>query len=126
MLQKFREGIQSNMSKLELIIAEYVSNAEVHASKCEELITEQGLADALEYCQNHKIDPPQCSLTAKSSNAVNLRANAKRMLSEIKWWSRRLEIKAVQDFEMAKIKSGQTSSFISEEAYEYQQNKRVK
>lgn len=60
------------MSKLESIIADYVSNAEVHASKCESLISEQGLSFAIEYCQNQKIDPPQCSLTAKSTNAENL------------------------------------------------------
>ncbi len=114
------------MSKLESKIAEYVSNAELHASKCDELIADQGLAVALEYCQNQKIDPPQCSLTATSSNAENLRAKAKCMLSEVKWWSRRLEVKAVQDFEMAKIKSGQMNGFISDDAYEYQQSKRAR
>ena len=114
------------MPKLESMITEYISTAEVHADKCEMLISEQGLSDAIDYCKNEKIDPPQCSLTAKSSNAENLRAKAKRMLSEVKWWSRKLERKAVQDFELSKKSSGEINGFISDEAFEYWRNKKTR
>lgn len=114
------------MSKLELQIEEAQSYAEFHARKCSDILASKGLADALEYCEKQGIEPPQCSLTATSANAENLRANAARMLSKEKWWKRRLGNKAGQEIELLQIQSGKVTNFISDESLEYHVNKRRK
>lgn len=52
------------------------------------------------------VDPPQCSLTAESANADNVRAIAKNMLVDPGWWSKRLRILAARDQAMAAIRQG--------------------
>ncbi|MBN8087464.1 DUF3265 domain-containing protein [Vibrio vulnificus] len=105
------------------LIFEAMSYAESHALKASSILNEKGLAEALEYCRQQGIDPPQCSLTAKSANAENLRNKAKRMISEVKWWSRRLERKAVQNFEHIQRQNGKVTNIISDESLEYQRRK---
>ena len=77
-----------------------------HASHCRELLDAGSLAAALEYCKSQRIDPPQCSLTAVSANADNLRAIAKNMLVDPGWWSKRLRILAARDQAMVAIREG--------------------
>lgn len=107
------------MSTLENLVGEARSCAKKHAEASAEIISSQGLADALDYCKEQGLEPPQCSLTAESQNAEALRTKAKRMLSEVKWWERRLERKAVQDFEMRKRQSGDVDGPVSDEALQY-------
>jgi len=112
------------LSELEALIDNAQAQAEMHAKFCSELIPKEGLAAALEYCQQHGIEPPQCSLTADSSNARMLRETAARMLSETKWWKRRLGNKAGRDFEHRQILHGKVTSIISDESLEYFLSKR--
>lgn len=56
-----------------------------HANHCRELLDAGSLSAALEYCKAQRIDPPQCTLTAESANADNLRAIAKNMLLDPGW-----------------------------------------
>lgn len=72
------------MSSIYTQVEQAISKAEEHAKKCADLLEEQGLVDALNYCQAQGIVPPQCSLKAKSPNADKQRVNASRMLSEVK------------------------------------------
>lgn len=111
------------MPTLEDQVGETKSSAKKHAEASAEIISSQGLADALNYCRGQGLEPPQCSLTAASQNAETLRSKAKRMLSDAKWWERRLERKAVQDFEMSKRQSGEVNGPISDEAFQYDKDK---
>ncbi|EOB3575072.1 hypothetical protein ACHELY_004301 [Vibrio vulnificus] len=105
------------------MVSEAMSYAESHALKASSILNEKGLSEALEYCRQQGIDPPQCSFTAKSGNAENLRNKAKRMVTEVKWWSRRLERKAVQNFENLQRQNGKVTNIISDESLEYQQRR---
>lgn len=91
----------------------------MHAKRCAELIPKNGRAAALEYCQQHGIEPPQCSLTSDSDNARMLREKAARMLRETKWWKRRLGNKAGRDFEYRQIIEGKVKNIISDETLAY-------
>ena len=107
------------MSPLELMIKKAENEATFHARKCSEILEAEGLADALQYCSEQSIEPPQCSLTANSDNADRLRATATRMLSEVKWWKRRLKVQARQEFELEQMKQGKVTRYISDDSYEY-------
>jgi len=65
------------------------------------------------------IEPPQCSLSAKSSNADVQRAKAARMLGESKWWSRRLKNKTIQNFEAKQREVGLVTNSVSDELLKY-------
>lgn len=112
------------MSELETLIYNAQAQAEVHAKFCADLIHKQGLTAALDYCQQQGIEPPQCSLTADSSNAKMLRETAARMLSEIKWWKRRLGNKAGRDFEGRQMLLGKVTNIVSDESLEYYLSKK--
>lgn len=112
------------MSKLEALIDNAQAYAEMHAKRCSELIPKDGLAAALAYCQQQGIEPPQCSLTADSGNARMLRETAARMLSETKWWKRRLGNKAGRDFEHRQIMQGKVTNIISDETLEHYLSKK--
>lgn len=112
------------MSELEALIINAQSQAEVHAKYCTDLIHKEGLAAALEYCQQQGIEPPQCSLTADSSNARMLRKKAARMLTETKWWKRRLGNQAGRDFEHRQMLHGKVTNIISDESLEYYLSKK--
>ena len=112
-----------NMPNIYEMVSEAMSYAESHALKASSILNEKGLSEALEYCRQQGIDPPQCSLTAKSANAENLRNKAKRMVTEVKWWSRRLERKAVQNFENLQRQNGKVTNIISDESLEHQQRR---
>ena len=114
------------MSKLELQVEQAQSYAEFHALKCSEMLVADGLPKALEYCREQGIEPPQCSLTAQSVSAENLRTKAARMLSEAKWWKRRLGSQAGQQFEHQQILEGKVTNFISDESLEFHNRKRRK
>lgn len=111
------------MSELEELIEKSVSDAKLNSKKCFELIDECGLAEALEFCESQGIAPPQCSLTANSANAENLRAKARRMLCEEKWWKQRLEKKALQDFDHAQRMNGKFN-VVSDEVMQYKSRKK--
>lgn len=112
------------MSELENLIAQEQACAEMHAKRCAELIPINGLAAALEYCQQQGIEPPQCSLAADSNNARMLREKAARMLCETRWWERRLSAKAGRNFENRQIQNGKVTNIISDETMEYYLNKK--
>lgn len=112
------------MSELEAHINNAQTYAEMHAKRCSELIPKDGLAAALEYCQQQGIEPPQCSLTADSGNARMLREKAARMLSETKWWKRRLGVKAGRNFEYRQILEGNVTNIISDESLEHYLSKK--
>lgn len=112
------------MSKLELNIEHAVSFAGVHANNCRKLIETDGLLSALKYCTVQDVEPPQCSLTANSPNANNLRLKAIRMLSDDKWWARRLEKLEIQKFEQQSRLS--KPQIISNETLQYQVSKKRK
>lgn len=92
--------------------------AERHAFNCKVLIESQGLSAALTYCSKQRIDPPQCSLTAKSENADKLRLLAANMLSDEAWWKKRLKRLGNQDFESLQIKSGKVTNIVSDVSLE--------
>lgn len=115
------------MSSLKERINAEKAKAAVFAASCEALLVigGSGLAEAMEFCRGKGIEPPQCSLTAQSLNADLLRMKARRMLSEIKWWSRRLEQKAVIDFENEQRSAGMVTQYVSDELLAYHRsNKR--
>lgn len=74
-----------------------------HSSACIALLDAGNLKDAQAYCASQSIDPPQCSLTADSANAHNLRAKAMNHLADYGWWLKRLKIKANRDAEMQRL-----------------------
>jgi hypothetical protein len=102
------------------LVNEALKSASVHSLKCEDLICTQSLAKAMEYTESMGIEPPQCSLSAKSSNADVQRAKAARMLGETKWWSRRLENQAIQNFEAKQRELGLVTDSMSDELLKYQ------
>lgn len=113
------------MSEIDLCIKNATKNALTHSVNCEKLILNGDLKAALDYCSQQGIEPPQCSLTAKSSNADKMRATAARMMSEPIWWSRRLKNQAMQDFELDKIAKGHVTKGISDESLKhYEANRR--
>lgn len=75
-----------------------------HSSACIALLDAGNLKDALAYCASQSIDPPQCSLTADSANAQNLRIKAMNHLADYGWWLKRLKIKAARDAEMQRLR----------------------
>ena len=109
---------------LEQEIQAAIATAGEHASNCGEKIAASGLAEAIEYCAAQQIDPPQCSLTAKSANADALRAKAARMLSDISWWERRLERLALGKYEASQFGQGLVTNFVSDATRSYLQSKR--
>lgn len=111
------------MSSLKERIAAEKAKAESFAASCETLIASVGLAEAITFCQDKGIEPPQCSLTAQSLNADLMRMKAMRMLSETKWWSRRLEQKAVMDFENEQRRAGLVTHYVSDELLAYYRKK---
>lgn len=88
----------SNKNKLKLFIEERVKQSEKHFKKCLFLIKKEMLKEAIEYCQDQGIKPPQCSLSYESEHANLMRETAKRMLTEEKWWKRRLKNQAIQEY----------------------------
>lgn len=110
--------------KIESAIQDRTNLARNFSNKCVELVNQNKLAEALEFCRNQGIEPPQCSLTAKSINADNQRAKARRMLCEVDWWTRRLKRQAIMDYENAQRSQGQITQFISDELLEYDRKNR--
>lgn len=82
---------------------EQIKIEDLHAGICEKYILAGQLEKAIDYCISNRVDPPQCSLTAQSANADKLRALCKNILSDSKWWGRRLKIVAARDAEMNKM-----------------------
>lgn len=80
-----------------------IEEATKHAAACKELLDAGKLAEALTYCAVQRIDPPQCSLTAESSNAHKLRMLATNHLSDNAWWQKRLAILAKRDAEIERM-----------------------
>lgn len=97
----------------------YLLKADEYAKACALLIETQGLGFAINYCSTLRVDPPQCSLTAKSDNADKLRLIAANMLSDPKWWGRRLKRLENQDFESMQRKNGMVTNIVSEATLEY-------
>lgn len=95
-----------------------------HLTICTVMIEAGNLAEALAYCEAQKVDPPQCSLTADSPNAHKLREIAKGMLSDQKWWIKRLKIKALRESEQIQIQAGKVTMGISDETFEYLSTKK--
>lgn len=87
-----------------------VDDAPKHAAACIPLLDAGKLAEALAYCTDQRIDPPQCSLTAESPNAHKLRMKAMDHLSDEAWWRKRLAIGARRDMEMARMRQQRQSS----------------
>ncbi|WP_434949785.1 hypothetical protein ACRWQL_00400 (plasmid) [Shewanella sp. HL-SH4] len=113
------------MSEIELRIKLATKKAITHSVVCEKFIIDGDLKGALDYCVKQGIDAPQCSLTAKSDNADKMRSIAEKMLSESKWWARRLKNQAMMQFEHEQIAQGLVTNCISEESFKhYQANKR--
>lgn len=121
-LMKIREVY--HVSELETLIDKAQAYAEMHANLCSDLIHKEGLAVALDYCQKQDIEPPQCSLTADSQNAQMLREKAARMLSEAKWWKKRLGNKAGRDFEGQQISGGKVTNIVSDETLRHYLSKK--
>jgi len=87
-----------------------VDDAPKHAAACIALLDAGRLAEALAYCADQRIDPPQCSLTAESPNAHKLRMKAMDHLSDEAWWRKRLAIGARRDMEMARMRQQRQAS----------------
>jgi hypothetical protein len=77
-----------------------IEDADTHATACIAMLEAEKLADALAYCTAQRIDPPQCSLTAKSTSAHRLRMKAMEHLSDEAWWRKRLAVLARRGAEM--------------------------
>lgn len=114
------------MPSLESEIETAKSLAIKHSEACASLIKSESLAAALNYCQSQDIEPPQCSLTAQTANAQMLRDKAVKSLSDLKWWSRRLEKQAIQNFEQSQRLKGNTANYISDEVLAYMQKRNSK
>lgn len=112
------------MSELENLIVQEQAYAEMHAKFCSEIMSKEGLVAGLEYCLKQGIEPPQCSLTADSANARMLREKATRMLSETRWWERRLGVKAGRNFEHRQIMEGKVANVISDKSLEHYLSKK--
>lgn len=113
------------MSEIKKRVEEAQKNAITHSSTCHELIQSKGLKSAMEYCAAQGIEPPQCSLEAVSTNADKMRGLAVKMLSETKWWKRRLKNQACQAFEQEQRTNGSVTNFISRESLvHYRANKK--
>lgn len=112
------------ISNLEQYIISYVAQAEIHARHCVETLATDDLAGALAYCRTQGIDPPQCSLSAQSINAETLRMKARRMLSDIAWWKKRLETYAVRSYEAEQIRAGNVTNYVSDDVLEYSQKRK--
>ena len=110
-------------SEIKKITAASQRAAETHAANCISFLLRDQLAHAIDYCQSHRIDPPQCSLSAESPNANKLREKAKDMLSDVNWWQKRLKTKALRDFEYTQIHAGKVTLGISDEMLGYMTNK---
>lgn len=103
--------------KVRITLAE--GKAVENSLACDKIIRNEGLGAAMEFCKSKGIEPPQCSLTAKSPNADNQREKAVKMLSESAWWKRRLRNQAKQVFEHEQITAGNVSNAISDASFEY-------
>ncbi len=97
-----------------------------HTLECAKALSASGLHAALAYCRQHGIEPPRCSLTAKSANADLLRIKAASMLSETKWWERRLEQHAARSFEDRQISEGRVTNYVSDATMEYMRRKNIR
>ncbi|MES2262501.1 MAG: hypothetical protein V4724_28595 [Pseudomonadota bacterium] len=69
-----------------------LENALKHSNVCRELLEQGRLADALRYCTNQRIEPPQGLSAAEAANADRMRT-----LADFGWWSKRLKILAARD-----------------------------
>lgn len=107
------------MSEIDLRINLATKKAIIHSVACEKFIMNDDLKSAIEYCIKQGIEAPQCSLTAKSENADKMRLIAERMLSESKWWTRRLKGQAMMQFESEKIAKGLVTNCISDESFKH-------
>lgn len=113
------------MSEIDLRIKQKTNNAITHSVACDKLIMNRDLKGAIDYCVKNGIEPPQCSLTAQSANADKMRSIAERMLSDTKWWARRLKRHAMMQFEHEQRANGHVTNYISDESLRhYQANKR--
>jgi hypothetical protein len=113
------------MSEIKVLVKKAQEKAVSHSLHCEKVIADSGLVKAMEYAREQGIEPPQCSLTAESSNADKQRAKAARMLSESAWWARRLKKQAEQSYEEVQCDLGKVNNFISDEMLVYQKAKAV-
>lgn len=100
-------------------IQEKQMGAEMHASFCRDLLAADKLAEALNYCKEQGIEAPQCSLTADSPNARKLREVAKNLLSDEKWWQKRLKLHALRNYEQQQIVQGNVTNGISDEMSDF-------
>lgn len=107
------------LETLEARIDEAVSSAVIHAELCGSFITQNKLAEALDFCARANIDPPQCSLSAQSENASRLRASAAQKLSNPKWWKKALETAAIRGYEVEQMALGNVRNYISDGLAEY-------
>jgi hypothetical protein len=107
------------MKSINELVSQAKEGAVRHSLKCEKLIAENCLKDALEYAIEQGINPPTCSLTAVSTNADKMRLEAGRKLSESNWWSRRLETQAARKFEEQQRKDGNIDNIVSDELLTY-------
>jgi hypothetical protein len=90
------------VEKKELAIM--IEDARKYATACVAMLEAGKLPDALAYCAQQRVDPPQCSLTAESPNARRLRMKAMEHLSDEAWWRKRLTIIGQRDAEMDRMK----------------------
>jgi hypothetical protein len=111
-------------SEIESVIETSQQAVASHAANCTAFLLSNQLAEAIEYCKAHGIDPPQCSLTAESANAHKLREIAKGMLSDAGWWRKRLKTKVLRDFEQGQIKAGKVTQGVSDAMLEYMTTKK--
>lgn len=99
---------------LEMRVEKARERAVEYAAHCEQLVANGDLAAALQVCNELSLDPPQCSLTAKSANAERLRDAATRKLSDPKWWKKELETHAIRNYEGEQIAQGRVTNFVSD------------
>jgi hypothetical protein len=99
--------------------SDYLLKAKEFAKTCASIIEDEGLSSAINYCAEQRVDPPQCSLTAKSDNADKMRLLAANMLSDPTWWGRRLKRLENQDFESLQREHGMVTNIVSDATLEY-------
>ena len=99
---------------LEMRVEEARDGAVKYALRCQQLVATGDLAAALEVCKEVSIDPPHCSLIAKSENAEKLRSTAGRKLSDSAWWRKTLETEAIRNYEGEQIAQGNVTNFVSD------------
>lgn len=111
---------------IEARITQAMLSASQFAARCNHSIVDGDLATALKVCRDASIDPPHCSLTAKSVNAERLRDAAGKKLSDSAWWKKALEKSVLRQYESEQFAQGKITNYVSDGLASYNAKQKQK